>query len=310
MHIPVLLKEVVNHLNIGTDFKMIDGTVGLGGYAKEILKISADAEILGTDLDQSALDKLGKELAESGLDQKIKLVHDNYVNLAHVAVQKSFGPVDAVLLDLGFSSMQLDDPLRGFAFQSRSALDMRYDQTQKLTAKDIVNSYPETKLAEIFKKYGEENFSGKIAHSIVLKRQVSPITDSDQILGLIKDSLPKPVRHKANDSARRIFQALRIEVNGELDNLAKVLPQALSVLKPGGRILVISFHSLEDRIVKRFFVEKAHGCICPPDFPSCVCGKADELRIITRKPITASEEEINTNPRSKPAKLRVAEKLK
>jgi 16S rRNA (cytosine1402-N4)-methyltransferase len=308
-HTPVLLNEVIGYLNIKKDFKMIDGTVGLGGYVKEAFKINPNAEILGIDLDQSALDKIKQDLAPSGLDQKIKLVHDNYANIAQIAVRKEFKPVDAILLDLGFSSMQLDDPKRGFAFREKSPLDMRFDQKQKLSAADVVNTYPETKLTEIFRKYGEENFSKKIAASIVRQRQVSPIATSDQILDLIEKSLPKPIRHKLNDSARRIFQALRIEVNDELENLAKFLPQTLSLLKPGGRVLIISFHSLEDRMVKKFFVEKAHGCVCPIDFPECKCGRADELKIITRKPVQATDEEIERNPRSKPAKLRVAEKI-
>lgn len=266
------------------------------------------AKFLGIDWDQASLEKLKQKLVQDGLG-KIKLAAGNYSKLKPIAQDSGFDKADAILLDLGLSSIQLDDPSRGFSFQRKGPLDMRFDRSAGITAADILNTYPETKLTEIFYKYGEDSFSKKIAHNIVRERALSPITGTDQVFRLIEKALPKPVRHRANDSARRIFQALRIEVNHELDNLAEFLPQALEFLNPGGRLLIISFHSLEDRMVKRFFLEKSKGCVCPKEFPICVCGKTSEMRIITRKPVTAGESEQNINPRSKPAKLRVAEKV-
>lgn len=309
MHTPVLLKEVIDLLNIQDGFKMVDATAGGGGYIKEVINTNPSARILAIDLDQTTLDKLKTEFAKSGLDQKVKLVAGNFADLDQIVEENNFDNLDAVLLDLGFSSLQLDDPQRGLSFQAHGPLDMRFNQSQRLTASEVLNTYPETKLNKIFTEYGEETFSKKITFKIILQRQTSPFTSTDQVFDVIKNSLPKSVRHKAADSARRIFQAIRIEVNNELENLKKVLPKAVGALKVGGRLLVISFHSLEDRIVKQYFVEQSKGCVCPPEFPVCICTKASKLKVLTRKPIIAKDEEININPRSRPAKLRAAEKL-
>jgi 16S rRNA (cytosine1402-N4)-methyltransferase len=237
------------------------------------------------------------------------LVHSNYIGIGKAAEENGFAPADGIILDLGFSSLQLDDSQRGFSFQNNGPLDMRYDRTQKLDAAAVLNQYPEKQLAEVFKKYGEDIHARKIAHAIVVQREDSGISSAEQVFDLIRKALPAPVKHKAADSARRIFQAVRIEVNHELDNLQKALPEMFGLLAPGGRLTVISFHSLEDRIVKNFFLELAKGCVCPPDFPECICGNKPKAKILTRKPVTAGPEELAQNPRSKPAKLRAIEKI-
>ncbi len=308
-HIPVLLKEVVAGLNLKPDYKLIDCTAGSGGHIQEVLRVNPQTKVLGIDWDQSALAKLKEKFGTSGLGENVSLVHGNYKDIKTLAEEFDFVPADGILIDLGYSSTQIDDPARGFSFQSDGPLDMRFDQKQNVDAQTVLNKYSETKLTQTLKLYGEESFSAQIARAIVRQRQVSAVTSTGQLLALITEALPKSVRHKAHDSARRVFQALRIEVNHELDNLKKFLPDALEILKPNGRLVVISFHSLEDRIVKRYFQEEAKNCVCPPEFPVCICGKSTNVRIITRKPITASEEEIKNNSRSKPAKLRVAEKI-
>jgi 16S rRNA (cytosine1402-N4)-methyltransferase len=307
-HIPVLSKEIIGFFKPGPGFTMIDCTAGAGGHIQAVLAASPTARILGIDLDQTTAAELQRQFGGSGLDQNVTIIHGSYADLKQIASAQNFSKVDAILLDLGYSSMQIDSADRGFSFQSPGPLDMRFNTAQKLTAGEILNTYPETKQIQIFKTYGEEAFSHKIVRAICKQRQVSPFARTDQVLELIRDALPKPVKHKAEDVARRIFQALRIEVNGELENLKTVLPQALELLKPGGHLAVISFHSLEDRIVKQFMVKEAAGCVCPPEFPTCVCDKASNLRILTRKPVTASEQEAAANPRSKPAKLRVAQR--
>jgi 16S rRNA (cytosine1402-N4)-methyltransferase len=267
------------------------------------------AKVLGIDLDQASLDKLSIVLAQEGLAQRTTLVQGNFKNIKAIAQDNSFVRVLGVVLDLGFSSAQLDDPGRGLSFQVAGPLDMRFDKSKNNTAEIIVNSYSLQQLAKIFKDYGEERLAHKIAAEIVRERSKKRISDTLELFEVIKQSLPKPVVYKASDYARRIFQALRIEVNDELNNLRKALPDVLDLLQPGGRMLVISFHSLEDRIVKGFFNEGAKGCICPPDFPTCVCGRNPLLKILTRKPVTATEQEIAENSRSRPAKLRVAQKI-
>lgn len=307
MHIPVLLDEVTGYLR-DSDARVIDGTAGDGGYIEKFLRKNSDSQVLGIDLDQASLDKLSMRLAQEGLGQRAKLVQGNFKNLKQIAEAAGFSGASFVILDLGFSSSQLDDPSRGLSFQAAGPLDMRFDRNLDLTAEQIVNDYSEKDLTRIFRDYGEERLAGKIAHELVRARTESKITDTLRLYEIIRQALPKPVAYKASDYARRIFQALRIAVNGELENLKKVLPDILDLLAPDGRMLVISFHSLEDRIVKEFMVEASRGCVCPPDFPTCICGKNPQLKILTKKPITATEAEIAKNPRSKPAKLRVAQK--
>jgi 16S rRNA (cytosine1402-N4)-methyltransferase len=309
MHQPVLLREVIEYINCERPgFSMIDGTVGAGGYVREVVRINPAARILGVDLDRSGLDKLEMEFAKTGLVKNITLKHGNYRDLDLIAARNSFNEADAVLLDLGFSSDQLDQPNRGFSFQSRGRMDMRYDQSRGQTAADILNNYTERELERIFKEYGEERYSKKIAKAAVDKRLGHGFSHTHEIFELIEKIIPQKGGLEAKDSVRRIFQALRIETNSELANLKEALPKALKLLKSGGRMLVISFHSLEDRIVKQFFAEESKDCVCPPDFPSCVCTKSSNLKTLTKKPITAIYQELTINPKSRPAKLRVAEK--
>jgi 16S rRNA (cytosine1402-N4)-methyltransferase len=308
-HVPVLLAEVLDYLNAKQGGKFIDGTVGGGGHTAAILNANKKSEVLGIDLDQTSLEKLKGELVQIGLGQRAILVSGNYRDLKQLAEDNEFEPVDGVLLDLGFSSSQVDDSTRGFSFQIDGPLDMRYDQESERTAADIVNRFPERELVQIFKEFGEEKLAKKIAFSIIKARKISPLKTTTQLAEAIRLAIPLPIRFRWNENARRIFQAIRIEVNRELENLRIALPDALKILKPGGRLVVISFHSLEDRIVKEFFNQEAKDCICPPEFPTCVCDKTPGVKILTRKPIGATEEEIKINSRSKPAKLRAAEKI-
>jgi 16S rRNA (cytosine1402-N4)-methyltransferase len=233
----------------------------------------------------------------------------NYKDIDRLAQENGFGPVDGILLDLGFSSLQLDDPERGFSFQSHGPLDMRYSKANRLTARTVVNHYQQKDLERIIREFGEEHLAKAMSRAIVEARQVGELSTTDQLAVVITKVLPGKIRHKAQDSLRRVFQAIRIEVNSELSNIKTVLPKALDLLAPKGRLVVISFHSLEDRIVKEFFKDQAKDCVCPPEFPTCVCDKASRVRILTRKPVTASEEEGRENPRSKSAKLRAIEKI-
>ncbi|OGE88070.1 MAG: 16S rRNA (cytosine(1402)-N(4))-methyltransferase [Candidatus Doudnabacteria bacterium RIFCSPLOWO2_02_FULL_49_13] len=309
MHVPVLLKETLEYLNAASGGRFADGTVGSGGHTIAILNSNPVNQVLGIDLDQTSLDKLRERLVQESLNQRATLVKGNYVDLDSICAEHSITELDGILLDLGFSSDQVDQAKRGFSFQSEGPLDMRFDSSSKVTAEQVVNHYHVHELAEIFKDFGEEKFAGRIAREIVAHRQKGSILSTGQLAEIIKQALPKPIQFKAADSQRRIFQALRIEVNRELVNLKTVLPKCLKLLKPAGRLVVISFQSLEDRIVKEFFNEQARECVCPPEFPTCVCDKISTLRILTRKPATASEEEIKTNSRSKPAKLRAAQKI-
>jgi 16S rRNA (cytosine1402-N4)-methyltransferase len=308
-HVPVLLKETNEFLAATTGSKFIDATAGSGGHIFGLLSVNVNAKILGVDLDQVSLDDLKAEVTQRDLNQKIILVQGNYKNLDKIVSEENFGLADGILLDLGFSSTQVDDPERGFSFQQEAQLDMRYDQSANLTAFKVVNAYSKDELAEIFTEYSEERFSKRIASYIVEARKIQPIKTTFDLADIVKQSLPANLRYKANDNLRRIFQAIRIEVNSELDNLKDFLPKAFDLLNPQGRLVIISFHSLEDRIVKNYFKELSLDCICPPQFPTCVCDKVSNARILTKKPITASEEEVENNPRSKSAKLRAIEKI-
>ena len=308
MHVPVLLNEVLEYLNASSGKKFVDGTAGGGGHILAIARINPKAEILGIDLDQTSLDNLRQEVSQMGLGQKIKLVQGNYKNIDKIAESEDFGLADGILLDLGFSTSQLDSD-RGFSFQHDGPLDMRYDRNSKLTAEEVVNRYHQKELEEVIHELGEDRFYRKIASTIITQRKIKPIHTTTELADSVRKAIPGPLRFKANDNIRRVFQAIRIEVNQELENLKEFLPKALDLLNPGGRLVIISFHSLEDRIVKEFFREQAKDCICPPDFPTCVCDKASTVRILTRKPVVATEAEVAANPKSKPAKLRAAEKI-
>ncbi len=308
-HTSVLLNEVLKYINAENGGKFVDATVGGGGHLKAIVSANEKNEGLGIDLDQTSLDKLREELVREGLGQRVKLVSGSYKDIDKVLEEVGWSKVSGILLDLGFSSIQLDNPLRGFSFTNEGPLDMRYDQTAKLTAGEIVNRYHPKDLERIIEDYGEERLSRRIAAKIVEARKKNPIKTTSELAVIIKTAVPLPIRFKASDNIRRVFQALRIEVNSELDNLKAALPKMLAALSPSGRLAVISFHSLEDRIVKEFFVSEAKDCVCPPEFPTCICGKNSTIRILTRKPLMATDEEVAINSRSKPAKLRVIEKI-
>lgn len=305
MHVPVLMREVLEALNLRPGQWFIDGTIGTGGHAQAILEATApDGRLLGLDADPFALEVARQRLRI--YRDRVYLVHANFVDLAEVARNCGFFPVHGVLLDLGVSSLQLDTAKRGFSFQTEGPLDMRYDPHSPVTAYTLVNNLTEEELAELLYRFSEERRSRAIARAI---RAARPITTTTQLAEVITRAVGGR-RGTRLHPATRTFQALRIAVNNELEALTRVLPLAVSVLAPGGRLAVISFHSLEDRIVKGFFAREAKDCICPPtSYPmQCTCGHRATLRIITRKPIVASSEEIKTNVRARSAKLRVAER--
>ena len=312
-HTPVLIKEVVNQLQPRRGGLYVDCTVGGGGHAREILRACGpEGQLIGLDWDEEAIAASRERLVEFGA--RVQLVRANYVELENVLMSLRVTAVDGVVFDLGASSRQFDEPTRGFSFQREGPLDMRMSRQPReshgesgATAQDILRTAGLEELARIFRVYGEEKRARAIAREIVAEREHTPVTTTTQLARLAERVLgPK---HGGIHPATRVFQALRIAVNDELNNLKRGLETATQFLKSGGRIAVISFHSLEDRIVKRFFVEKSTGCICPTDLPACACGRKEVLRIVTRKPITASELEVRNNPRARSAKLRVAEKV-
>lgn len=319
MHIPVLLNEVIHYLDIKSGGKYIDATYGMGGHSAKIIEL--DCQVLGIDRDPTLTSVMPdpdraswhKELdpqAFSG-DDKLTLVHGNFANLKTIAEENGFEKVEGILFDLGIGSHQLDEQGRGFAFSKSGPLDMRFNPEDRLTAYRIVNFYPGPDLLKIFREYGEERrFGRRIVQAILEVRKTRAIETTDELFEIIKMALPAKERGRTGDTARRIFQSLRIRVNDELTNIEKALPQALELLTRGGRLVVVSFHSLEDRIVKQFMVRESKDCICPPEFPECRCQARAGLQILTRKPVVASEEETKTNSRAKSAKLRAAEKIK
>ncbi len=315
-HVPVLLGEVISHLGPCTGESFVDATLGGAGYSKAILeKVGSTGSVLSIDADLDAV----KNAEKQKQDLEIKnwtIAHGNFREIDALTTRHGFNIVNGIVADLGFSSYQLDQAERGISFQKKELLDMRFDQRQKDDARFYLNGgWTEQEMAAIFWEYGEEKFSRQIARKISEARKGDSPGDGSEIkyttdlYRIIEAALPKPVRHKAGDSARRVFQAVRIAVNGELDSLQDFLPKAFDILAPGGRLAVVSFHSLEDRIVKQFFQRLAKGCVCPPEFPQCICGKNPKARLLDKKPVTASPDELATNPRSKPAKLRAIIKL-
>ncbi len=302
-HIPVLVEETVQALAVQPGGRYIDCTLGGGGHAAAILEHSSPGgQLLGIDADPEAI-KIARARLERWSDSTL-LINENFVNLEAICYRYDFSPVHGILLDLGLSSLQLDSGERGFSFQQEAPLDMRVNPHQKLTAADIVNTYSETELARLIKSYGEEGFSRQIARRIVLER---PIRTTLQLARLIERVYGS--RREKIHPATKTFQALRIAVNQELDNLESVLRQAVSLLGFGGRLVVISYHSLEDRIVKQFMQREARDCVCPPGIPTCVCGHTASLRLISKRVITPSPTEVQANPRSRSARLRVAERV-
>jgi 16S rRNA (cytosine1402-N4)-methyltransferase len=303
-HQPVLLAEVLDGLALKPGARVIDGTLGAGGHAEAILEATAPTGyLLGIDRDASALETAQARLTPFG--GRLLVWHGSYADMAQAAAETGFEAVDAVLLDLGLSSMQLDDPQRGFAFRYDAPLDMRFDQRMPQTAADLVNDLPEEELAELIRDYGEERYARRIARAIAAAR---PLHSTSALQEVIARAVP-PARHERIHPATRTFQALRIAVNDELGMLERGLPQAVDLLKPGGRLAVISFHSLEDRIVKQFVHREAADCICAPEQPVCTCDHQARLRPVSRKPVTADAAEVARNPRARSAKLRVAERL-
>jgi len=302
-HLPVMAAEVIEFLVTRTNGGYVDCTVGAGGHARHILSNAPEGRLLGLDVDSEALVKADAKLAAFG--ERKELVKGNFSDLAYIADEHGFRDVDGVLFDLGFSSMQLDDPMRGFSYQREGPIDMRLDSEGATTAGALLARVNERDLAQIFFDFGEEKRARPIARSIVWARENGKLMTTFDLAAAVVATKPK----NKTKTLSRVFQALRIAVNGELDNLRSGLSAAVDILKPGGRVVVISYHSLEDRIVKRHFVGCEKPCTCPRDIPECVCGKKPTLRIVTRKIVRPRYAEVETNPRARAAKLRVAEKL-
>ena len=306
-HKPVLLRECLDGLNICPDGIYVDGTLGRAGHSLEIAKRLSAGRLIAVDRDQAALDAAPARL-EGCLD-RVTLVRGNFGDLADILASLGVAGVDGMLFDLGVSSPQLDDGSRGFSYLQDAPLDMRMDQSAPLTARDVVNGWSREELKRILWQYGEERYSGPIAAAVARARETAPIETTGQLAELIRSAMPAKARREKQHPAKRSFQAIRIAVNDELGEVERMLGAALDALNPGGRLAVISFHSLEDRLVKTAYGEWAKGCTCPPDFPVCVCGGKPRVKLVGRRPITAGERELEENPRARSARLRIAEKL-
>ena len=306
-HKPVLLRECIEGLNIRPDGIYVDGTLGRAGHSREIVSQLTTGRLICIDRDQAALDAAPGRL-EGHMD-KVTLVHGNFGDIASILDDLSVPAVDGMLFDLGVSSPQLDDGSRGFSYLQDAPLDMRMDQSAALTAYDVVNGWSQEELKRILWQYGEERYSGLIAAAIVRRRADKPVETTGELADIIRGAMPAKAQREKQHPAKRSFQAIRIAVNDELGEVERMLDSVLPRLNPGGRLAVISFHSLEDRLVKTAYAGWAKGCTCPPDFPVCVCGKKPQIRLVGKKPIVAGEEELEENPRARSAKLRVAEKL-
>ena len=308
-HYSVLLDETIENLNIKPDGIYADGTLGGGGHAYQVAsRLSEKGRLIGIDQDADAIAAAGERLKEFG--DKITIIRSNYANMKEELHRIGVEKVDGIVLDLGVSSFQLDTPERGFTYRDENApLDMRMDDRQSLTAKDIVNGYSEMDLYRIIRDYGEDKFAKNIAKHIVQERAKKPIETTGELTEIIRASIPMKVQVTGGHPAKRTFQAIRIKLNKELEVLQNNLDDMIDLLNPGGRICIITFHSLEDRIVKTNFKRNENPCTCPSDFPVCVCGKKSKGKVVTRKPILPSEEELEVNSRSKSAKLRVFERV-
>ncbi len=307
-HYSVLLKETIENLNIKPDGIYVDGTLGGGGHAYHVAKqLGANGRLIGIDQDKDAIAAAGERLAEFG--DKITIIRSNYSNMKEELHRIGIDKVDGIVLDLGVSSFQLDTPERGFTYREPDApLDMRMDDRQSLTARDIVNDYSEMELFRIIRDFGEDKFAKNIAKHIVAARAEKPIETAGELTDIIRASIPMKVQVTGGHPAKRTFQAIRIELNKELEVLQNNLDDMIDLLNPGGRICIITFHSLEDRIVKTIFKKNENPCTCPREFPVCVCGKESKGSVVGRKPILPSDEELEVNSRSKSAKLRVFER--
>ncbi len=304
-HYSVLLDETIEYLNIKPDGIYVDGTLGGGGHAFHVCERLDTGCFFGIDQDDAAIAAAGERLSVYG--DKVCIIRNNYRNMKAALLEKGVTGVDGIVLDLGVSSYQLDTEERGFSYRFDAELDMRMDRRQSLTAKDIVNGYSEMDLFRIIRDYGEDNFAKNIAKHIVKARQIKPIETTGELNEIIKAAIPAKMRQNGHPS-KRTYQAIRIECNRELEVLREALDDLVDLLNPGGRLCIITFHSLEDRIVKTAFKNKENPCTCPSEFPVCVCGKKPEGMVVTKKPILPSEQELEVNSRSKSAKLRVFEK--
>ena len=308
-HVPIMVREVTDLLRPDRGGVFVDGTLGGGGHSEAILNLLPETgRLIGIDRDETALQAASARLAPFG--DRFTAVHGNFFHMKSLLLQRGISKVDGILLDLGVSSYQLDEPSRGFSYKAEAPLDMRMDQSASLTAADVVNGYPEKELIRIFRDYGEERFSSGIARRIVERRREKPIETTTELADLIAGAIPSRFRYKEQQHpARRCFQAIRIEVNGELQGLREAVDDCVDLLEPGGRIVILTFHSLEDRIVKTAFRTAENPCVCPPRSPQCVCGRTPYGKILTKHPLTACEDEQRENTRSACCKLRALEKL-
>ena len=306
-HISVLLQECLDGLAIRPDGIYIDGTLGGAGHSSQIAKRLTTGRLIGIDRDPIALKAAGERLEP--YKDNVTLVHSNFCEMAQVVKELGLAGVDGILLDLGVSSPQLDEVTRGFSYMADAPLDMRMNNEDALTAHIVVNTWSQEELKRILYDYGEERYAPRIAAAICRRREEKPIETTLELVDVIRSAMPAQALREKQHPAKRSFQAIRIAVNDELGSVEKAMQDAIPLLNPGGRLAVITFHSLEDRIVKNAMAEAAKGCTCPPSFPVCVCGKKPQVKLISRKPIVASDEELEVNPRSRSAKLRVCEKL-
>ena len=306
-HVSVLLEECIQGLDIKPDGIYVDGTLGGAGHSSRIAARLTTGLLIGIDRDEIALAAAAERLAPYG--DRVKLVHSNFSRLDEVLEELGIPGVDGILLDLGVSSPQLDDESRGFSYMADAPLDMRMDGTDALNACTVVNTWPYEELKRILYEYGEERYAPQIASNICKRRESAPIATTLELVEVIRSAMPPAALREKQHPAKRSFQAIRIAVNDELNSVARVMEAAIPRLNPGGRLAVITFHSLEDRIVKNAMAAAAKGCTCPPSFPVCVCGKKPKVKLITRKPIVSGDEELEQNPRARSAKLRICEKL-
>ena len=308
-HKPVMLEECITSLNIDKDGIYIDGTLGGAGHSAEIIKRLDKGTLIGIDQDSNAIKVSEERLSRIRGNAGLVLIKGNFRNMADLVRQRGFDKVDGILLDIGVSSHQLDEAERGFSYQHDAPLDMRMDRDNPLDAATIVNTYDEDEIRDIIREYGEEKWAARIASFIAAARNRNRIETTGQLAEIIKAAIPAKARRDGPHPAKRTFQALRIAVNDELGALKDAVESAVSLLKPGGRLTIITFHSLEDRIVKTEFQKRENPCVCPPSFPVCVCGRKPELKVLTRKPVLPSKDEVGRNPRARSAKMRTAMKL-
>ena len=306
-HVSVLLDECIDGLNIRPDGIYVDGTLGGAGHSSEIVKRLTTGRLIGIDRDPVALKAAGERLAPYA--DRVTLVHSNFCEIASVLKDLNIEAVDGILLDLGVSSPQLDDGARGFSYMADAPLDMRMNNEDALSAHTVVNTWPQEELKRILYDYGEERYAPQIASAICRRRMEKPIETTLELVDVIRSAMPAAALREKQHPAKRSFQAIRIAVNDELGSVEKVMKDAIPCLREGGRLAIITFHSLEDRIVKNGMAAASKGCTCPPNFPICVCGKKPQVKLISRKPIVSGEEELERNPRARSAKLRVCEKL-